>query len=145
LQDKTYLNRLAHNLQTPIRRKNSEALNRYITELSTNHHSIWKATKKFKRLIVPIPPLRKPDRSWAHSTSEKSILFAEHLASVFTQNSDNNDDDIAAYLNAPCQLQLPVRAFAPVEIKNAINLLNLHKASGHNLKVTMILKKPFYT
>jgi hypothetical protein len=51
----------------------------------------------------------------------------EQLASVFTPNSDN-DDDIAADFNAPCQLSLPVRAFTPVEIKNATNLHNPHKA-----------------
>jgi hypothetical protein len=118
LLDKTYLNRLAHNLQTAIRRAKNEAFTHYITELSTNNHSIWKAKDKFKRPVVPIPPLRKPDRSWASSTSEKSILFVEHLASVFTPNSDNNNDDvIAAYLNTPCQLSLPFRAFRPVEIK----------------------------
>jgi CHAD domain-containing protein len=44
--DKTYLNRLTHNLQTAIRQTKNEAFNRYITELSTNDHSIWKATKK---------------------------------------------------------------------------------------------------
>jgi hypothetical protein len=134
LLDKTCLNRLTHNLQIAIRWTKNEAFSHYITELSTNDHSIWKATKIFKRPIVPIPPLRKPNRSWACSTSEKSILFAEHLASVFTPNSDNNnDDDTAAYLNAPCQLSLPVRTFTPVEIKNAINLLSLHKAPRHDL------------
>jgi hypothetical protein len=53
-------------------------------------------------------------------------------------NSDN-DDDIAAYLYAPCQLSPPVRAFTPVEIKNVVNL-SLHKAPGHNLIVATILK-----
>jgi hypothetical protein len=94
---------------------------------------------KFKRPIVPISPLRKPDRSWARSTGEKSLPFAKHLASVFTPNSDNHDD-IAAYLNAPCQLSLPVRAFTTVEIRNAINLLNPQEARGHDRIVVTILK-----
>jgi hypothetical protein len=100
-----------------------------------------KGNKNIKRPIVPTPPLRKPDRTWARSTSEKSILFAENLASVFTPNSDNNnDDDIAAYLNALCQLSLPVRALTSVEIKNAIILSNPHKAPRHDLIVATILK-----
>jgi hypothetical protein len=70
LQDKTYINRLTHNLQTAITVTKNEAFY-HITELSTYDQSIWKATKEFKRVIVPIPPLRKPDRSWAHSPSEK--------------------------------------------------------------------------
>jgi hypothetical protein len=62
---------------------------------------------------------KKTGQKWVCSTSEKSILCAEHLASNFTPNSDNNNgDDIVAYLNAPCQLSSPVRAFTPVEIKN---------------------------
>jgi hypothetical protein len=98
-------------------RTKNETCNHYITELLTNDHSLLKATNKFKRSIIVIPPLRKPDRSWARSTGEKSVLFAEHLASVFTPNSDNNDDDTEAYLNVPCQLSPPVRVFTSVEIK----------------------------
>jgi hypothetical protein len=97
--------------------------------------------KNFKRPIVPTPPLRKLDRSWARSTSEISILLSEHLASVSTPNCDNNiDDDIAAYINASCQLSLPVRAFIPTEIKNAITLLNPHKAPGQDLIIATPLK-----
>jgi hypothetical protein len=60
---------------------------------------------------------------------EKSNLFAEHLASVFTPNSDNsNDNDLEAYLNAPCQLSLPARAFTPNEINKANQLLSRRKA-----------------
>jgi hypothetical protein len=104
----------------------NETFKHFITQLSTNDHSTWKATTKFERPIVPVPPLRKPDRSWACSTSEKSVLFAENHASAFTPNSDNNDDAMEAYLTAPCQLSPPVRAFTPAEVTNAINLLNPH-------------------
>jgi hypothetical protein len=109
--------------------------------LAVYDDTIWKATKKFKRLTVAIPPLRKQDRSWAHSTSEKSILFAKHLASVFTPNSHNsNDNDLEAYLNAPCQLSLPARAFTPNEINKAIQLLSRHRAPGYDLIDATILK-----
>jgi hypothetical protein len=47
------------------------------------------------------------------------------------QNFDNNVYDIEGYLNAPCQLSAPVRA---------INLLNPHKAPGHDPIVATILK-----
>jgi hypothetical protein len=97
-QDRTYLNRLTHNLQAAIRQIKNETINHFVSKLAVGDHTIWKATKKFKRPTVAIPPLRKQDRSWARSTSEKSVLFAEHLASVFTPNSDNsNDNDLEAY------------------------------------------------
>jgi hypothetical protein len=83
--------RLTHILQTAIRRAKNGTFNHYIRELSANDHSIWKATTECKR---PIFPRQKS----ARSTSEKSIIFAEHLAGVFTSNSDtHNDDDVAAY------------------------------------------------
>jgi hypothetical protein len=52
--------------------------------------------KKIRRPIISTPPLRDPDRGWTRSTNEKSIPFAERLASVFTPNSDNNYEVVLA-------------------------------------------------
>jgi hypothetical protein len=80
--DKTYLNRLTHNLQTAVRWTKNEAFSHYITELSTNNRSKWKATRTFKMPIIPIPPLRKPDKlgpfnqrkiNPVHRTSRESV------------------------------------------------------------------------
>jgi hypothetical protein len=46
--DKTYLNRLTHNSQTAVRWTKSETFNHYITEFSTNDHSIWEAIENLK-------------------------------------------------------------------------------------------------
>jgi hypothetical protein len=43
---------------------------------------MWKAAKKLRRPQISIPPIRKADRSWAKSDSEKATMFAEHLEQV---------------------------------------------------------------
>jgi hypothetical protein len=63
-----------------------------------------KATKKFKRPTIAIPPIRKQGRNWARTSKEKTNLFAEYHATVFTPNNknNNNEDDVETFLNAPC-------------------------------------------
>ena len=78
---------------------------------------------------MAIPPLRKPDSSWAHSNMEKSNQFAQHLAKVFTPHPrNNNDDEIESYLDARCQTSPTLKAFSPTKVRHVINQLNPHKA-----------------
>jgi hypothetical protein len=94
----------------------------YITQLSSDDHSLWKATKKFKRPITSIPPIRKTDRTWARSSTEKVEVFAEHLVNVFsTPQQQNNDADIKDFLHDPHQLSYPIKAFSPTEVYQEIN------------------------
>jgi hypothetical protein len=127
--DKKELNKLTHNLRSAITQAKNETFKTYITNLSPGDHSLWKATKKFKRLTIAIPPIRKQDGSWART--------------VFTPNNNkdnNNEDDAETFLNASCQLSLPIRAFTPTEVHNIINVLNPHKAPGYNIITGPLLK-----
>ena len=102
--DKTHLSRLTHNLRSAIRQARNDTFQLYTANLTPYDHSLWKATKSFQRPTMAIPPLRKPDSSWARSNMEKSNEFA-HLANVFTPHPRNtNDDEIEACLDAPCQI-----------------------------------------
>lgn len=141
-QDKTRLNRLTHKLRTALQKDRNDTFKQYIAILSPSDHSIWKATKKFKSPTVPMPPIRRSDNNWARSNDEKANLFAEHLAQVFTLPATNNnlDDEIEDYINAPCQLSLPMEAFSPAEVKREINLTNSFKAPGYDLIVGQMLK-----
>jgi hypothetical protein len=133
--DKAELNKITHNLRSAILQAKNETFKTYITNLSPNDHSLWKATKKFKRPTTAIPPIRKHDRSWARENKEKTNLFAEHLATVFTPNNTNNanKDDVESFLNAPCQLSPPIRVFSATEVRKIINTLSPHKAPGYEL------------
>jgi len=55
--------------------------------------------KKFKQPTMAIPPLKKPDFSWARSNMKKTNHFAKHLANVFTPHP-RNDNEIEAYLQS---------------------------------------------
>ena len=140
--DKTHLNRLTHKLSSAIQAAKNETFKSYITNLSPVDHSLWKATKKFKRPIVAIPPIRKPNGTWARSNIEKANEFAEYLVNVYTtpQINNNYDAEIESYLNAPCQLSPPIKPFSPNEIRKEIGLLNSRKAPGYDLIVGDILK-----
>jgi hypothetical protein len=50
------------------------------TNLSPDDYTLWKATKKFKRPTLAIPPSRKQDRTWARTNKEKANQFAEYLS-----------------------------------------------------------------
>jgi hypothetical protein len=83
--------------------------------LSKDDHTIWKATKNFKRPQISIPLIRISDRSWAKSDSEKATTFAEHLEQAFTPHSNinHNDSEIENILDIPCQMSLPIKPFSP--------------------------------
>ena len=65
-------NRLQRKLQTALRNANNATFEHYTTTLSPSDNTLWKATKTLKRPQIPIPPIRKPDGSWAKSDDEKS-------------------------------------------------------------------------
>jgi hypothetical protein len=105
-------------------------------QLTTTHYG--KPQNKFRRPTIAIPLIRKQD---GRTNKEKTNLFADYLATVFTPNIDNNnEDDVETFLNASCQLSLPTRAFTPTEVRNIINLLNPHKAPGYDLITGALLK-----
>lgn len=142
-RDKTTLNNLTHRLRNVIQENRNATFSYYISTLSPEDHTIWKATKKFKRPITQIPPLRKPAGNWARSKEEKANTFGDHLAQVFTpfpSNNPNFDTEIEEYLNSPGQLSLPLRPVSPAEVYREIKLTSSFKAPGYDLIVGNILK-----
>jgi hypothetical protein len=107
---------------------------RYITSLSKDNHTIWKATETFKRPQLSTPPIRRPDRSWAKSKLVKAENFAEHLSQVLTPRNSHHahNDEIENFLDVPCRMALPIKAISPREVRQAINKVNQHKAPGYD-------------
>jgi hypothetical protein len=91
-----------------------------ITSLNKDDYTIWKATEKFKRPQISILSIRKAEGSWAKSDLERAENFAEYLSLVFTpQNSNDhhNDNETEKFLDTPCQMSLPIKAFSPKEVE----------------------------
>jgi hypothetical protein len=108
--DKTILNRLTHRLTNTLKENRNVTFQYYISTLSKYDHTIWKATEKINRPILPVPPIRKQDVSWARSNEEKANTFAHHLSWVFIPLPSKNpifDSVVEEYLDTPGQLSLP--------------------------------------
>jgi len=109
--DETILNRLNHRLTNALKENRNTTFQYYISTLSKDDHTIWKATKKINRPILPVPPIRKQDESWARSNEEKVSTFAHHLARIFMPLPSKNpvfDSVVEDYLDTPGQLSLPL-------------------------------------
>jgi hypothetical protein len=135
------LKRQLHNMLANIRNINFE---RYITSLSKDDHPIWKATKTFKRPQFSTPPIRRLDQSWTKSDVVKAENFAQHHSQVFTPHNSHhahNNDEIENFLDAPCQMTLPIKAFSPREVRQATNKVDQHKAPGYDLITGKLLRQ----
>jgi hypothetical protein len=72
---KTELNRITQDLRRTILAIKQQSIAAYLEELTDDAStdcSLWKATKRLKRPIMNIPPLRKSDRTWAKDDKEKA-------------------------------------------------------------------------
>jgi len=97
----------------------------YITSLSTDEHSIWKATKLLKRPIVHTPPLLQEDGNWHVTDKEKAADFPAYLSNIFTtpqaNNNCNTDDTVQTSLDSACPLSLPIPPISPKEVKEEMS------------------------
>lgn len=146
--DKTNLNRASQELKRLIYNTKNEWFNEYTSQLSpteATNYSLWKASRGFKRPKIPVPPIMKPNATWAKNNKEKANVFAQHLCSVFKPNDDRQnqyEEEIESILNAPNQLSLPPRSFTPSETKEVIfKEIKSFKAPGYDLVNGKILKE----
>lgn len=144
-RDKTNLNRATQNLKRNLRHLKNEWFSNYTANLSPNEstdYSLWKATRGMKRTNIPIPPISKSDGTWARSHVEKSEVFVNHLAAVFTPNpSLVNHDEIQECIDSPNQLSPPIKPFTPSKVSKIIKRLKLCKARGYDLITGKVLKE----
>ena len=73
-----------------IRNHHNEKFYSYLSNLSLDkntNHSLWKATKKLKRLVISSPTIKKVKSSWARSILKKVTVFDEHLVNTFKSNN----------------------------------------------------------
>lgn len=144
--DKTIYNNLNNKLRSKLKQINNDNFANYITNLNRYDNSIWKPIKFTRKPIMATPAIRMegPTRSkWARSNQEKSNLFAEYLATVFTPNDNIPNQDIQQYLNSTTYEMPPydLKLFTPKEIYKEISLLNNKKAPGEDLITAKMLKE----
>ncbi|KAL1460251.1 hypothetical protein WDU94_012177 [Cyamophila willieti] len=143
---KRILNNLTRELQKLLKKRNNEIIEDYLINLNTKDNSLWKPTKKLKRPQQRVPPIRKPDDTWAKKDSEKSDLFADHLIEVFKPfpadaDSVRHEEEIIKFLDVPCPLSLPTKPITPADIYFTLKGSKMRKAPGFYLITEKILRE----
>lgn len=124
LTDKALLNRLTHELTAAIKKYKQDSISGYLKELSpdkASDYSLWKATKKIKRPIIQMTPLKKGNGTWVRTNEEKGNMFADHLEKTFRppprQTEKENTFSVASGEN--CEIKYVTRE----EVLNQILIL----------------------
>lgn len=140
--DKTVLNRKTQQLKREIQKLKETSIATYLENMSagkSTNYSLWKATKKIKRPIAQIPPIKQKDGSWARDNMSKAEAFADHLADIFQPNDVGTDVVIENTLNTD---EEEIRLTTPKEVAREINHnLKANKAPGYDLITAEILKQ----
>lgn len=97
---------------------------------STGNQSLWKHCKSIKPPITSEPPLRNSDGNWSRTDEEKSMVFANHLQTVFQPNPSQTNFDLATI---PYQPRIRNFKFIYNDIKKELSDLNPKKACGEDL------------
>ncbi|VVC39124.1 Hypothetical protein CINCED_3A019926, partial [Cinara cedri] len=97
---------------------------------------LWKASKQALYFKITTPPIKKSDRSFTVSDTEKAELFKNHLFNVFQPHQDIlsvNSDTILSGLDMPLPLSSSIKHFSPSDIKFAIQKHTHRKSPGFDL------------
>ena len=73
-ENKNHLNKLAKEIKNKIKEHNNTEFGKFIGTLSTHensNYSLWKATKKIKKPIIPVPAIRKQITRGQEATKNK--------------------------------------------------------------------------
>jgi hypothetical protein len=127
---KTELNRVTQDLRRTILAIKQQSIESYLQDLTdgaSTDYSLWTATKRLKRPIMGIPPLQKPDRTWAKDDKEKAGVFAVHLERTFQPHGERM---LANPSRSEETLMQRIPLVTPQEILKAIRAHINPKSSG---------------
>jgi hypothetical protein len=88
--------------------------------LSRYDFSMWKPIKNIRKPNEASPPIRETTPTagpWARSDKEKSELFAQHFANIFTPHNDEKEHEIEKNLTANIKSHQTLTCTSPNEMK----------------------------
>lgn len=140
--DKNRLNQLTQQLRREIQEIKNESINFYLKNLSNDKdtdYSLWKATKKIKRPITQMPPIRT-ENGWAKDNKQKADAFASHLEKIFQANEQQIQNEL---LQAEAEREdEEIKLVTPREVAKEIKEnINPRKAPGFDLITGEVLKQ----
>jgi hypothetical protein len=80
-----------------------------------------------------------PQPVWARSDEEKALMFAEHLATVYTPYDDLNDNEKERQLPENSSIMPEIKYLTVKEVQNEIACLNPRKARGIDVVTPIML------
>jgi hypothetical protein len=128
--EKTRYNQLTNKLKAKFKEMRDASFTDYIHSLSRYDYSIRKPIKNKRKPNVAWPPIRATIQKagpWARSDKEKSELFAQRFANIFTPHNDEKEHEIERNLTAPIKSHQTLMYTSPKEIKEVIKYLGLKK------------------
>jgi hypothetical protein len=124
---------------------NNAAFATYIATLKREDHTIWRPIKFRKKPRTPLPSIRtntRPPGPWAKSDTEKSNLFARHLAGVYKPHDDTPDQEILRKLETPAKHTKKIRPFSlGGGLTGVVKYLQTRKAPGPDLITPLMLQQ----
>lgn len=135
--DKTKWNLACKSCTELLEKERSDNTSQYLQKLSPRKPNqedyIFNATKYLKKPANRNVPIKNVSGSWCRTDVEKAIVFSEHLEQTFQPHDTTVDDnDVQSFLDAPCQLEFPIRHITPSEVKEEIRNLNTKKSTGYD-------------
>ena len=148
-ENKKHLNKLAKEIKNKIKEHNNNEFTKFIGTLSTHeniNYSLWKATKKIRKPIIPVPAIRKADNTWARNNEEQAEELSNRLCNTFTPHIINNsnlkshteEDAQTTIITTDKEYTIPKTSAQ--EIRNIIDKTKNNKAPGIDLINGKILK-----
>ena len=142
--DKKRFNNLTQKLRRTIKELKNKSLDCYLKTLTNTrntNYSLWRATKRLKRPIMHIPPIRNANGKWIKNNEDKAKLFAEHLENIFQPNENNSNKTFDMLIQKECQVSEKIRLTSLKEVTKEIkDNFKLKKTPGYDLITGEILR-----
>jgi hypothetical protein len=130
-------------LKREIKEIKKDSISAYLNELTSDNntdYSLWKATKKIKRPVMQIPPIRKTDGKWARNNEQKAQRFSEHLEHIFQPHGSQKEKEMIT--EEIVQETEAIKLATTTAVKNEIkNNLNPKKAPEFDLITGEVLQQ----
>ncbi|KAL4100910.1 hypothetical protein QTP88_020935 [Uroleucon formosanum] len=130
-------NKLSNLLKKMLAKHKASVLEHFLTNLSPNDCSLWRATKRTYKFSSQNIPIKKSDGSFVCTDLDKAELFKDYLYETFQPHphifSLENNIVVAESLISPLPVSRPVKHFSPSEVKFVIDKYPHKKSPGFDL------------
>lgn len=138
---KKVFNKINQKLKRLLYETRNKGIAKYLQGLTADvdtNYSLWRATKRIRRPIINLPPIKKQDGSWARSSQEKADFHVDHLENVFQPHDFHTD--VSDLVTVESREATPIKHVSLKEIQKEISCLKSKKAFGYDSITVRMLK-----